>query len=105
MNDSITLDRYVVDTLMRDLVLHDRSPSSYLVYLAILGMSDGRRVAASHRELAELTGLSKRAVQDAVRRLAARQLLKVERRGRTEAALLTVLAPWRQARPFREPGG
>ena len=43
--DNLRLDLYVVDTLMADLVGHDRSPSSFLVYLALVARrrGDGRR--------------------------------------------------------------
>jgi hypothetical protein len=36
MATTLVIDPYVLDTLMRDLVGHDRRPASYLVYLAIL---------------------------------------------------------------------
>jgi hypothetical protein len=96
MDDSLPLDPYVVDTLMRDLVGHDRRPASYLVYLAILLAARDRPAAFSHQQLADRTGLSKRAVQGAIAHLARRQLIAVHRRGRTEAALLRPLTPWRK---------
>ena len=91
---TIQIDRYVLDTLMRDLIGHDRRPASYLVYLAILAAE--RPVALSHQQLADRTGLSKRTVQDAIAHLARRGLVAVERRERTEAAVLTPLMPWRR---------
>ena len=96
MNASVALDGYVLDALMRDLVRHDRRPAAYLVYLSIVAMAEGERVARSHRQLAEQIGLSKRTVQDAIAHLERRGLLLVERRGHTEPALLTPLAPWRR---------
>jgi DNA-binding GntR family transcriptional regulator len=96
MNDHIPVDRYVMDTLMRDLVGHDRRPAAYLVYLAILAAGGERPVALSHQQLADRTGLSKRTVQEAVGHLARRALVSVEKRERTEAALLSVLSPWRR---------
>ena len=95
MCDRLTIDRYVVDTLMRDLVAHDHRPSAFLVYLALLDLADAGRPAPSHAQLAHLCGLSKRAVQDALRHLAKRQLISVDRRGRTEPAIVRPLAPWR----------
>jgi hypothetical protein len=92
---ALTIDPYVLDTLMRDLVGHDRRPASYLVYLAIWLAACDRVACLSHQELADRTGLSKRSVQQAIAHLSGRRLLAVERRGRTEAALLTPLAPWR----------
>lgn len=96
MMPSIALDAYVLDTLMRDLVGHDRRPSAYLVYLALCAEHEAGRATLSHGEMAERTGLSKRAVQDALRHLAGRGLIAVERRGPTEAAIVTPLAPWRR---------
>ena len=95
MTDGLTIDRYVVQTLMRDLVAHDHRPSAFLVYLALLDLAASGRPSPSHAQLADLCGLSKRAVQDALRHLAKRELVSVERRGRTEPAILHPLAPWR----------
>jgi len=95
MSDHLTIDRYVIHTLMRDLVAHDHRPSAFLIYLALLELADAGRPAPSHAQLADLCGLSKRAVQDALRHLAQRQLISIERRGRTEPAILRPLAPWR----------
>ena len=94
MSDTIPIDRYVLDTLMRDLIGHDRRPASYLVYLAVLAAE--RPAALSHQQLADRTGLSKRTVQDAIAHLTRRKLIAVEKRERTEPALLTPLAPWRR---------
>lgn len=74
----LTLDRYVIDTLMPDLVGHDRRPSSFLVYLFLWASADGSRTrtaSASQRAIAEGTGLSKRAVQDALAQLERRRLV------------------------------
>jgi DNA-binding GntR family transcriptional regulator len=97
MGAALTIDPYVLDTLMRDLVGHDHRAAAYLVYLAVLQAAQDRPAALSHQQLADRTGLSKRAVQDAVSHLAGRGLLSVERRSRTEPALLKPLAPWRRA--------
>ena len=95
MSDRLIIDHYVIDTLMRDLVAHDHRPSAFLVYLALLDLADAGRPTPSHAQLAHLCGLSKRAVQNALRHLAKRQLISVERRGRTEPAIVRPLAPWR----------
>lgn len=95
--DAIRLDRYVLDSLMADLVGHDRSPSSFLVYLALwarMGMRRGAKARLSHRELAEETGLSKSSVQAAVRNLARRRLIAVERASATAVPEYRVLRPW-----------
>jgi len=96
MTSTLLIDRYVVATLMRDLVGHDRRPSAFLVYLALLDLAETGRVALSHAQLAERTGLSKRAVQDAIRHLAKRSLIMVKRAGRTEPAVVQPLFPWRR---------
>jgi hypothetical protein len=96
MATPLMIDPYVLDTLMRDLVGHDRRPAAYLVYLALLRAEYDRVAALSHQQLADRTGLSKRGVQEAIAHLASRQLLKVVRRARTEAAYLKPLAPWRR---------
>ena len=84
MNDHLTIDRYVIHTLMRDLVAHDHRPSAFLVYLALLEMIDpGRSAAFSHAQLAEQTGLSKRAVPDVLRHLEKRRLVSIRLRART----------------------
>ena len=94
-----TLDAYVLDSLMRDLVGHDRRTSSFLVYLALSAASDEGPPVLSHAQLAERTGLSKRSVQEAVRHLVGRGLLHATKRGATEVARYEPLRPWR--RPLR----
>ncbi len=77
----VVVDDYVLETLMPDLIGHDRSASSFLVYLALWGRTRGRRgatAAVSYAALAEDTGLSKSAVQSGVRRLARRKLIVIE---------------------------
>jgi len=95
----LSLDSYVVDTLLPDLVGHDRRPSAFLVYLALAGRSPARADAAqlSLRNLAELTGLSKRTVQEALRVLARRRLVTISRGGATELATYEVKRPWRRS--------
>lgn len=90
------IDRYVVDTLMQDLVGHDRRPSAFLVYLAIAAHADDGGRGLSYADLAQLTGLSRRGAQDAVAHLARRKLIEVQRVGPTEMALYRALKPWRR---------
>jgi hypothetical protein len=97
-----SLDTYVVDTLMPDLVLHDHQPSAFLVYLHLSRRAPGRAaVAASHQQVADATGLSKSAVQDAMRTLARRRLIRVARESSTAVPNYTVLRPWRRPRVIR----
>jgi DNA-binding MarR family transcriptional regulator len=97
--DSVRLDRYVLDTLMADLVGHDRSASSFLVYLALWTRGAAGRsapVRLSLGELAEETGLSKSAVQSGVRNLVRRRLVAASHASRTSVAEFRVLRPWRK---------
>ena len=93
-NTMLKLDRYVVTVLMRDLVGHDRSTSAFLVYLAIEAEAQAGKALLSHSALAERTGLSKRACQNAIALLARRGLIEVLRRRDTEPAQLRPLRPW-----------
>ena len=91
------LDDYVCDTLMRDLVGHDRAPSAYLVYLYLSYLSAKKgAVEISYQELAEVTGLSKSAVQVGVRRLLKRKLLSVQKTSVTATPVYTVQKTWKR---------
>ena len=94
----MTLDPYVVDTLMPDLVGHDRQPSAFLVYLFLWqATSAGEHPAeVSLRSIAEGTGVSKRAVQDALDTLERRRLVSVRRESITAVAEYTIHTPWRE---------
>jgi hypothetical protein len=99
MTRKLPLDPYISDVLMRDLVGHDRAPSAFLVYLWLWRMSRGEgreRVGASLQTIATQTGLSKSAVQGAVRRLTRRRLLAATRAGPTVARVYEVKEPWRR---------
>ena len=94
----ITVDDYVVDVLMRDLVGHDRRPACFLVYLW-LAVEQGRRggaVEISYREIAEGIGVSKSSVQGAVSWLVRRKLVAVSKASVTATPCYTVLCPWRK---------
>lgn len=95
----IPLDRYVVDTLMRDMVGHDHTPSGFLVFLWLWARTEGgtRRYTASLQTIARETGLSKSSVQNAVRYLRARRrLIRTEREAPTTPPVYEVLTPWRR---------
>jgi hypothetical protein len=96
--ETISIDDYVIDTLMRDLVGHDRRPSAFLVYLylwrATQRNGDGR-IQVSLLDIAQDVGLSKRSVQNALGWLAKRKLIRVSREGITAVPVYTVLRPWR----------
>ena len=92
------LDDYVVETLMPDLIGHDRAPSAFIIYVKLwhgAGGADGR-VQASLSTLAVETGLSKSSVQAALRRLRKRGYIATKRSAPTAVPVHTVLAPWRR---------
>ena len=62
---TMVIDDYVVDTLMADLIGHDKTPSAFVVYLYLYRRAAGRprMLRASHQTIANDTGLSKSAVQ------------------------------------------
>ena len=93
-NATVTLDRYIVDVLMRDLVGHDRSSSAFVVYLAIHAAAAEGRALFSYQAMADLTGLSKRTCQNAVALLHRRGLVEITRKGGTDAAEYRPLRPW-----------
>lgn len=96
---SIALDPYILDTLMADLVGHDRQPSAFLVYLALTRRALGpnrSQVTIALQDIAEATGLSKRTVQTALAHLVYRRCLVVERTSLTSVPTYTVLRPWRR---------
>ena len=98
---TIPVDAHVLELLMPDLVGHDRSPAAFLVYLHLWHRAAGARagrVEASLAQVAEGTGLSKSAVQAAVRRLKRRRLVRAERAGPTAVPVYEVLRPWVRAR-------
>jgi DNA-binding MarR family transcriptional regulator len=93
----MTVDDYVVDVLLRDLAGHDRSPAAFLVYLFLWRRTRGsrrERARVSHREIAEETGLSKSAVQQALRVLHRRGLVDSQRRHETDTPAHAVRRPW-----------
>jgi hypothetical protein len=92
------VDAYVLETLMPDLVLHDRRPSTFLVYLHLWYRTAGHQapLRTSHQQMADNTGLSKSAVQSAIRILIRRRLVRVVRDGATAVPAYTVLKPWRR---------
>ena len=96
----LPLDPYVIDVLLPDLVGHDRRPSAYLVYLSLWrrALDSGGEVSLSLQSLTEATGLSKRAVQDALDHLARRRLVTARRASSTAVATFRVHEPWAERR-------
>ena len=95
---TIPIDDYVLDVLMRDLIGHDQKPAAYLVYLYLYGQaarSRWRPVTASLRAIADSTGLSKSAVQLALATLRRRELIITTRDHATATSSHRVLHHWR----------
>jgi DNA-binding MarR family transcriptional regulator len=93
----LKLEPYVVEVLLRDLVGHDRSPAAFLVYFSLYALTyaAGRRSAQlSLKQVAERTGLSKSAVQAALRILLRRQLIRAVHTTRTAVPEYFVHRPW-----------
>jgi hypothetical protein len=95
----VTLDAYVIDVLMPDLVGHDRRPATFIVYLFLLRhtRAGSDRVGVSLQSIATRTGLSKSTVQSAIRLLKRRRLLDPELNASVSAPLQRVLRPWRRS--------
>jgi hypothetical protein len=102
----IRLDEYVVDTLMRDLVGHDRRPVCFLVYLWLAAEQKRHKkaVSVSYSDLAESIGVSKSSAQAAVGWLIRRRLISVTRAHVTATPSYMVHTPWKaESRRTRVP--
>jgi hypothetical protein len=100
-HQTVPIDDYVLDVLMRDIVGHDQQPAAFLIYLYLSGRAARQRwrpVNASLRMLADETGLSKSAVQSALATLHFRQLVKTSRAHSTSVPAHRVLRHWRSHR-------
>jgi hypothetical protein len=92
-----TLDAYVVDVLLPDLVGHDRRPAAFLVYLFLLhhaAKSKRDSVSISLQTIATKTGLSKSTVQAAIRHLRRRELLDPRLQATVGDPVRRVIRPW-----------
>lgn len=94
----VSLDAYIPQTLLRDLVGHDRKPAAFLIYLWLYAEQQrtGEPVAISYAALGEETGLSRSAAQTAVVWLRKRKLLAVKQENVTATPVYTVQMPWRR---------
>jgi len=97
MNRTIPFEDYVLDVLLRDLVGHDKHPAAFIVFLHLYGLaarSLWSPVAASLRDIADATGLSKSAVQTALQVLRRRELVTTKKTSRTATPTHRVLRHW-----------
>ena len=94
--EPLSLDSYVIDRLMPDLVGHDRSPAAFIVYLALwrAAPKPGSSAPLSHQKIATLTGLSRSAVQTALAHLHARELIISTRTTPTSVPKHRIMKPW-----------
>jgi hypothetical protein len=93
----VKLDEYVLDSLMRDLVGHDRRPVSFLVYLWLAAEEQRQKksVSISYRDLAESVGVSKSSAQSAVAWLIRRKLISSTKASVTATPSYAVHTPWK----------
>ena len=91
------MDAWVFDAVMPDLVGHDHRPSAFVVYLLLWRRSGGgaKVVHLSHRMIADGTGLSTRAVQQALKALERRQLIESKRKHATSVPGFKLRCHWR----------
>jgi hypothetical protein len=100
----LTLDSYVIDSLLPDLVGHDRSLSSFIIYLYLYRQASGQSswsIRLSHQSIATATGLSRSAVQSALAHLQRRELIATTRAHPTAVPLHRVLRPWARLHRYR----
>jgi Helix-turn-helix domain len=93
---SISIDAYICQTLLRDLVGHDRKPAAFLLYLWLYAEQRLRSepVEASYATLAEETGLSRSTAQSAVGWLVRRRLVSVKKDAPTATPIYSTHTPW-----------
>lgn len=99
MAKRLGLDPYIVDTLMRDLIAHDRAPSTFVVFLWLWRQThaQGReKIGASLADIAHATGLSKSSIQSAIRRLSRRRLVTANKSAPTVAPIYQVNETWKR---------
>ena len=95
---TLSIDDYVLDVLMRDLIGHDQKFAAFMVYLHLYGQAarnKWRRISASARTIADATGLSKSAVHAALIHLRRRQLIATTADHVTATPRHRVLRHWR----------
>jgi len=95
---SIPIDDYVLDVLMRDLIGHDQKLAACVVYLHLYGQAvrhHWKPFSASVRTIADATGLSKSAVHAALKHLRRRQLIATNADHATATPRHRILRHWR----------
>ena len=98
--ETILIDDYVLDVLMRDLIGHDQKPAAFFVYLYLYSQAVRKKwkpIAVSLRTIADATGLSKSAVQIALAHLRGRELIATISDHATATPRHRVLRHWRKS--------
>jgi Crp-like helix-turn-helix domain len=93
----ISVDAYLLDCLLPDLVGHDRRSASFIIYFYLYCRASQQAnwsVRVSHQSIATATGLSRSAVQSALAHLQNRQLIATSRAHPTAVPLHRILRPW-----------
>jgi DNA-binding MarR family transcriptional regulator len=93
----VAIDDYVLDVLLPDLAGHDRSPAAFLIYVVLwtkLYRSEQRSITLSLQQLGELAGLSKSAVQGAIRLLKRRNLIRITKASATSVPQYELIRHW-----------
>jgi IclR helix-turn-helix domain len=96
--NQIKVDLYVLETLMRDLVEHEKMPSAFIVYLNLWKNIKGIGKKSVHLSLAKIsdeTGLSKSAVQSAIKTLTRRRLVEVNKGSTTAVPEYALIRQWK----------
>ena len=95
----MTLDPWILDGLLPDLVGHDRRPAAFIVYLFLFrhaARDANWTVRMSHQTIAAATGLSRSTVQSSLTHLHRRQLLQTTRAHPTAVPRHRVQRPWKR---------
>ena len=96
---TVPIDDYVLDVLMRDLIGHDQKPAAFIVYMHLYGQAarnKWRYMSASVRMIADATGLSKSAVHAALTHLRRRELIATSANHVTAKPRHRVIRHWRK---------
>ena len=94
---TVAIDDYVLDVLMRDLIGHDQKPAAFVVYLHLYGQAarnSWRSISGSVRTIADAIGLSKSAAHAALTHLRRRQLITTTADHATATPCHRVLRHW-----------
>jgi len=97
--ERVSVDAYVIDSLLADLVGHDRRPGAFVLFLFLWRKTRGgaRPAVLSLRMMTDGTGLAKRTVQQSLQHLERRGLVSSRRATATAAPALQLHCQWRHS--------